>query len=54
MKGDAERAVAKLPAGLLPNLHDQFAIDKLRSAPVGKLAVDRLVRNDPELVRSCR
>jgi hypothetical protein len=35
---------------VLPNAHDQFAIDKLRSTPVGELAVDRLVQNDPEMV----
>jgi hypothetical protein len=38
----------------LPNAHDQFAIAKLRSAAVGQLAVDLLVRNDPQLVRQLR
>ena len=34
---------------LLPNAHDQFAIDRLRSVPVGGLEVDLLVENDPKL-----
>jgi hypothetical protein len=38
----------------LANAHDQFAIDKLRSAPVGELAVDRLIGNDPQLIRQLR
>ena len=38
----------------LPNRHDQSAIAKLRSAPVGQLAVDLLVRNDPQLIRQLR
>jgi hypothetical protein len=38
----------------VPNAHDQFAIAKLRSTPVGELAVDLLVRNDPQLVRQLR
>jgi hypothetical protein len=38
----------------LANAQDQFAIDKLRSAPVGKLAVDLLVRNDPQLIGQLR
>ena len=38
----------------LPNAHDQFAIAKLRSASIGELAVDRLVRNDPKLMRQLR
>jgi hypothetical protein len=35
---------------MLRNVHDHLAIDKLRSTPVGALAVDRLVRNDPQMV----
>ena len=35
---------------MLRNVHDHLAIDKLRSTPVGALAVDRLVRNDPRMV----
>jgi hypothetical protein len=33
----------------LPNAHDQLAIDKLRSAPFGELAIDRLVGNDLQM-----
>jgi hypothetical protein len=44
-------AVKGLPDfALLPNTHDQLAIEKLRSAAVGSLAVDRLVGNDPQLI----
>jgi hypothetical protein len=32
------------------NAHDQIAIDMLRSSPVGGLAVDQLLRNDPQMV----
>ena len=39
---------------LLPNAHDQFAIHKLRSSPAGELAVDRLVRRDPDMVPALR
>jgi hypothetical protein len=39
---------------LLPNAHDQFAIDRLRSAQVGCLKVDLFVRNDPELLALLR
>jgi len=54
-KGDAMITVARLPDGvLLPNAHDHFAIDKLRSMPVGELPVDQLVRNHPELIRPLR
>jgi hypothetical protein len=43
------RPVEQVPDfALLPNAHDQFAIDKLRSAPLGGLAVDLLIRNDPQ------
>jgi hypothetical protein len=35
---------------MLRNVHDHFAIDKLRSTPIGGIAVDRLVRNDPQMV----
>ncbi len=35
---------------VLPNTRDQIVIHKLRSTPVGGLAVDPLVRNDPQLV----
>jgi hypothetical protein len=35
---------------LLPNTHDQLAIERLRSAQHGELAVDLLVRNDPKMV----
>jgi hypothetical protein len=38
----------------LPNVHDQLAINKLRSSPAGELAVDRLVQNDPQMVRVLR
>jgi hypothetical protein len=45
------RALGKTPNfALLPNAHDQLAISKLRSTPAGKLAVDRLVQNDPKMV----
>ena len=54
-KGDAAITVARLPDWvLLPNTHDHIAIDKLRSAPIGELPVDQLVRNDPILIRSLR
>lgn len=39
---------------LLPNAHDQFAIDKLRSSPAGELATDHLVQNNPEMVSVLR
>jgi hypothetical protein len=38
----------------LPNAHDQFAVIKLRSTPIGELAVDLLVRNDPLLAPQLR
>jgi hypothetical protein len=38
----------------LLNAHDQLAINKLRLAPIGELAVDLLVRNDPQLIRRFR
>jgi hypothetical protein len=38
----------------LPNAHDQFAVIKLRSTPIGELAVDLLVRNDPQLAPQLR
>jgi hypothetical protein len=38
----------------LPNAHDQLAIDKLRSAPFGQLAIDRLVGNDLQMVSQLR
>lgn len=55
LKDGAAGAAASLPAWvLLPNTHDQFVIEKLHSAPAGSLAVDRLVRNDPTLMRLLR
>jgi hypothetical protein len=48
-------AVGELPDfALLPNAHDQLAIESLRSVPIGGLAVDQLVRNDPQMVRVLR
>ena len=38
----------------LPNGHDQSAVAKLRSAPIGKLAIDRLVQDDPQLTAKLR
>jgi hypothetical protein len=38
----------------LPNAHDQFAVAKLRSAPIGKLAIDRLIQDDPQLAAKLR
>lgn len=38
----------------LANAHDQFAVVKLRSVPVGELAVDLLVRNDAQLMPKLR
>ena len=38
----------------LPNAHDQFAVAKLRSAPIGELAIDRLIQNDPQLTPKLR
>ena len=34
----------------MPNTHDQIAIDKLRSGPVGELAVDRFMRNNAQMI----
>ena len=38
----------------LPNAHDQFAVVKLRSAPIGEFAIDRLVQDDPQLTPKLR
>jgi hypothetical protein len=38
----------------LPNAHDQFAVAELRSAPIGKLVIDRLIRDDPQLAAKLR
>jgi hypothetical protein len=38
----------------LPNAHDQFAVAKLRSAPIGELAIDRLIRDDPQFTPMLR
>jgi hypothetical protein len=38
----------------LPNAHDQFAVVKLRSAPIGELAIDRLIQDDPQLTPKLR
>src|SRR5262245_3557931 len=55
VKNDGTIAVARLPDWVfLPNAHDHIAIDKLRSATIGELPVDQLVRNDPVLARSLR
>ena len=51
-KGTEARPAEKVSLDflMLRNVHDRLAIDKLRSTPVGALAVDRLVRNDPQMV----
>jgi hypothetical protein len=51
-KGTAARSADKVSLDflVLRNGHDHLAIDKLRSTPVGALAVDRLVRNDRQMV----
>ena len=51
-KGTEARPAEKVSLDflMLRNVHDHLAIDKLRSTPVGALAVDRLVRNDPQMV----
>jgi hypothetical protein len=41
---------ARLDYAIMRNAHDQIAIDMLRSSPVGGLAVDQLLRNDPQMV----
>jgi hypothetical protein len=38
----------------LPNAHDQFAVAELRSAPIGKLVIDRLIQDDPQLAAKLR
>jgi hypothetical protein len=38
----------------LPNAHDQSAVAKLRSAPIGELAIDRLAQDDPQLTPKFR
>jgi hypothetical protein len=38
----------------LPNAHDQFAVAKLRSAPIGELTIDRLIQDDPQLTPKLR
>jgi hypothetical protein len=44
-------AVGRIPDfAILPNTHDQLAISKLRSTPIGELAADRLVRSDARMV----
>jgi len=48
-------AVGELPDfALLPNTHDQIAIEKLRSVPVGEFAVDRFMRNNPQMIPAFR
>jgi hypothetical protein len=48
------------PVGRVPdfvflrNAHDQLATDKLRSTPVGGLAVDHLIRSNPKMVMQLR
>ena len=51
-KGTEARPVEKVSLDflVLRNVHDHLAIDKLRSTPVGALAVDRLVRKDRQMV----
>jgi hypothetical protein len=50
VKRRAKRPTARLPeAVFLPNAHDRLAIEKLRSAPVGELAVDLLVGNNRQM-----
>jgi len=50
-KNTQASAVKGLPDfALLPNTHDQIAIEKLRSVPVGELAVDRFMRNNPRMI----
>ena len=51
-EGTAARSADKVSLDflMLRNVHDHLAVDKLRSTPVGALAVDRLVRNDPQMV----
>jgi hypothetical protein len=50
-KNTQASAVKGLPDfALLPNTHDQLAIEKLRSVPVGELAVDRFMRNNPQMI----
>jgi hypothetical protein len=51
-KGTEARPAEKVSLDflVLRNVHDHLAIDKLRSTPVGALAVDRLVRDDPQMV----
>jgi hypothetical protein len=49
-KGAESNRVGSLPDYVfLSNTQDQLAIERLRSNPVGKLPVDLLVRNDPEM-----
>ena len=38
----------------LPNAHDQLAVAKLRSAPIGEFAIDRLIQDDPQLMPKLR
>jgi hypothetical protein len=38
----------------LPNAHDRFAVAKLRSAPIGGLAIDSLLTNNPQLIPEFR
>jgi hypothetical protein len=38
----------------LPNAHDQFTVAKLRSAPIGELAINRLIQDDPQLTPKLR
>jgi hypothetical protein len=38
----------------LPNAHDQVAVAELRSAPIGKLVIDRLIQDDPRLAAKLR
>jgi len=38
----------------LPNAQDRIAIEKLRFAPVGELAIDLVVRKDPQLIPKLR
>lgn len=39
---------------ILPNTHDHLVIQKLRTMPVGELAVDRLVRDAPQTALTFR
>src|SRR5260370_41560311 len=45
---------ARLDYAIMRNAHDQIAIDMLRSSPVGGLAVDRFLRNDPQMLPAFR